>query len=159
RAQYGCWRRRGCQALRYRLIRFCFNRGSPQRTWSMAAIAMLTVLLLAQTSFAEVAKPSPRDATAVQHCLKSSRGKELNGERCIGVVADPCLKQAKSTADSNACADRELAVWDGMLNETYRRLAEHLDDDQKTKAREMQRAWIESRNKTCDFYWDYYQGT
>ena len=77
----------------------------------------------------------------------------------IGVVADPCLKQARSTADSNACAGRELAVWDSMLNDTYRRLGEHLDEQQKIKARDMQRAWIESRDKTCTFYWDYFQGT
>ena len=34
-----------------------------------------------------------------------------------------------------------------------------LDDEQKAKARDMQRAWIESRDKTCAFYWDFYQGT
>ena len=50
---------------------------------------------------------------------------------------------ARSTADQNACADRELRVWDDILNETYRRLGQHLDDDQKAKARDMQRAWIE----------------
>jgi uncharacterized protein YecT (DUF1311 family) len=27
------------------------------------------------------------------------------------------------------------------------------------KLRDMQRAWIESRNRTCDFYYDYHQGT
>ena len=116
-------------------------------------------MLTATAGFAETAKPNPRDVVGVQNCLKAPRGKELKGERCIGLVADPCLKQARSTADSNACADRELAVWDAMLNDTYRRLADHLDDEQKVKARDMQRAWIESRDKTCAFYWDYFQGT
>ena len=50
-------------------------------------------------------------------------------------------------------------MWDDILNETYRRLGQRLDDDQKAKARDMQRAWIESRDKTCVFYWDYFQGT
>jgi uncharacterized protein YecT (DUF1311 family) len=127
------------------------------RTTQGAALCLL--ILAAPASIAQTAEPNARDVAAVENCLKSQRGKELKGERCIGVVADPCLKQARSTADSNACADRELSVWDAMLNETYRRLGEHLDDDQKTKARDMQRAWIESRNKTCDFYWDYFQGT
>jgi uncharacterized protein YecT (DUF1311 family) len=125
-----------------------------------AAIAAgIMIALSATAGLADSAKPGPRDVAAVQNCLKSQRGKELNGERCIGVVADPCLKQSRSTADSNACADRELAVWDGMLNDTYRRLADHLDDEQKAKARDMQRVWIESRDKTCGFYWDYFQGT
>jgi uncharacterized protein YecT (DUF1311 family) len=124
-----------------------------------SGLAAGLAVLWAVAGHAEIAKPAPRDVNAVQSCLKSQRGKELNGERCIGVVADACLKQARSTADSNACADRELAVWDGMLNDIYRRLGERLDDEQKTKARDMQRAWIESRDKTCAFYWDYFQGT
>ena len=39
--------------------------------------------------------------------------------------------------------DRELAVWDDILNETFRRLRDKLDAEQKTKLRDMQRAWIE----------------
>jgi uncharacterized protein YecT (DUF1311 family) len=34
-----------------------------------------------------------------------------------------------------------------------------LDDEQKVKLREMQRAWIVSRDKTCGFLYDYFQGT
>jgi uncharacterized protein YecT (DUF1311 family) len=120
------------------------------------------MLVLAATSgLAETGKPQPRDVAAVQNCLKSQRGKELRGERCIGVVADPCLKgpSAGSTVGQNACADRELAVWDAMLNDTYQRLRNRLDEEQNAKMREMQRAWIESRDKTCAFYWDYFQGT
>ena len=59
----------------------------------------------------------------------------------------------------NACIDRELAVWDNILNESYRRLRAKLDADQQGKLRDMQRAWIASRDATCHFYWDYYQGT
>jgi uncharacterized protein YecT (DUF1311 family) len=121
--------------------------------------AAVALVASAAAAFAQAEKASPRDVTTVQGCLKSQRGKELNGERCIGVVVDPCLKTARSTADNNACADREWAVWDGMLNGVYRRLLDHLDDEQKTKARDMQRIWVESRDKTCGFYWVYFQGT
>ncbi len=38
-----------------------------------------------------------RDTAAVQNCLKSEHGRELDGERCIGVVAEPCLDKANST--------------------------------------------------------------
>jgi uncharacterized protein YecT (DUF1311 family) len=44
-----------------------------------------------------------------------------------------------------------------MLNDTFRRLRDKLDDERKL--RDLQRAWIESRDKTCSFYYDYYQGT
>jgi uncharacterized protein YecT (DUF1311 family) len=59
----------------------------------------------------------------------------------------------------NACIDRERAVWDDILNETFRRLREKLDEGQRVKLRDMQRAWLVSRDKTCAFYWDFYQGT
>lgn len=126
---------------------------------SAALAAAVMIVLPLGSALAETAAPTARDVAAVQDCLKSQRGRDLKGERCIGVVVDPCLKRARSTADQNACADRELRVWDDILNETYRRLGQRLDDDQKAKARDMQRAWIENRDKTCAFYWDFFQGT
>jgi uncharacterized protein YecT (DUF1311 family) len=105
-------------------------------------------------------KPAARDSAKIQDCIKSAGGPSEQ-ERCIGIVADACVKDnnAVSTADLVACAAREYAVWDDILNETFRRLRDKLDDKQKIKLRDMQRAWIESRNRTCDFYWDYHQGT
>jgi uncharacterized protein YecT (DUF1311 family) len=129
------------------------------RHGGMAFLVLVVLALSPAGSLAESSKPNPRDVEAVQNCLKSQRGQELKGERCIGVVADPCLKRAGSTADRNACADRERAVWDAMLNDIYGRLGNHLDEEQKTKARDMQRVWIDARDKTCAFYWDYFQGT
>jgi uncharacterized protein YecT (DUF1311 family) len=43
--------------------------------------------------------------------------------------------------------------------ETYRRLRDALDAQQKNKLRIMQRAWIDSRTRTCAFYWDFFRGT
>src|SRR5437867_3531436 len=133
------------------------------RAWlisvALSVVLNLAIALSPSFSVAQSPTPSARDVAAVQNCLKSPRGRELKGERCIGVVADPCLKSARSTADQNACADRELAVWDDILNETYRRLGRHLDEEQQAKARDMQRSWIETRDKTCAFYWDFFQGT
>lgn len=126
---------------------------------SAAALALLIVLGAGLSpAAAQQQKPSGRDFALIQNCLKS---KPQAQDSCIGVVADPCLErdETKSTADKNACIDRELAVWDDMLNATYRRLRDKLDEQQKTKLREMQRAWIASKEKTCAFYWDYYQGT
>jgi uncharacterized protein YecT (DUF1311 family) len=58
-----------------------------------------------------------------------------------------------------ACYSREQAVWDDILNKSYQFLRERLEKDQVVKLREMQRAWIASRDKTCDFLYDYFQGT
>jgi uncharacterized protein YecT (DUF1311 family) len=105
-------------------------------------------------------KPDARASATIQDCVKTKSATGM-GETCIGIVSNPCLERndAPSTADMVNCVAREQAVWDDILNETYRRLRDKLDDTQKEKLREMQRAWIASRDKTCTFYWDYYQGT
>ncbi|HXD45193.1 MAG TPA: lysozyme inhibitor LprI family protein [Pseudolabrys sp.] len=103
-------------------------------------------------------KPAAKDMARILNCLKA---KPLAQDSCLGIVADPCQKSdaTKSTADQNACNGREAAAWDSILNESYRKLRDKLDEAQQTKLRDMQRAWIASREKTCAFYWDYYQGT
>jgi uncharacterized protein YecT (DUF1311 family) len=50
-------------------------------------------------------------------------------------------------------------VWDNILNKSYQLLRERLEEDQVAKLRDMQRAWITSRDKTCGFLYDYFQGT
>jgi uncharacterized protein YecT (DUF1311 family) len=135
------------------------RRVATMRFGCAAIAALIALALLTASSFAEAAKPNPRDVVAVENCLKSQRGRELKGERCIGIVADPCLKRVGSTSEQNACADRETVVWDAMLNGFYERMRNNLDEEQKGKARDMQRVWIENRDKTCAFYWDFYQGT
>ncbi len=57
------------------------------------------------------------------------------------------------------CADRERAVWDDILNTSFQKLRERLDEEQVDKMREMQRAWMASRDKTCGFIYDYFEGT
>jgi uncharacterized protein YecT (DUF1311 family) len=121
----------------------------------------VAAVLAASGGQAEIAKPGARDSAALQSCIKSADGEPQKQERCIGIIADPCADRddAQSTADQVACAARELAVWDDILNETFRRLRDKLDAKQKIKLRDMQRAWIESRDRTCAFYRDYFQGT
>jgi uncharacterized protein YecT (DUF1311 family) len=130
------------------------------RALPLAAACAMT-MMMPTASLAQNAKPSARDSAAIQSCIKSVRGSARNAERCIETIAGPCLNRPKalSTADMVACASREVAVWDDILNETYRRLRDKLDEEQKPKLRDMQRAWIESRDRTCQFYYDFHQGT
>jgi uncharacterized protein YecT (DUF1311 family) len=140
------------------------------RMVALSAFAAIGVLLAAATADAQKGKqadpkPDPkqagRDSQTIQDCVKSVKGAATNAERCIGRVADPCLKRpgAVSNADMIACISRESSVWDDILNETFRRLNEQLDAEQKVKLRDMQGAWIDSRDRTCAFYYDYHQGS
>jgi uncharacterized protein YecT (DUF1311 family) len=127
-----------------------------------AAILVLILLATASTAFGQAKYPAAEHTKDIEDCIKTAAGsgKPMSAaESCIGTVADPCLKEAKSTADNMACIAREQAIWDDILNETYRRLRGKLDKQQQVKLRDMQRAWIASRDKTCAFYWDYFQGT
>lgn len=123
------------------------------------ALAFVFALAMLSIDAAQAQKLSARDSATVQDCVKSKDGAAQ--ESCVGVVSGPCLsrKETQSTADMVACIARETAVWDDILNETFRRLREKLDDKQKGKLRDMQRAWIASRDASCGFYWDYHQGT
>jgi len=126
----------------------------------MRVAAVLAAFLLLATPALAQDKPSARASATIQDCVKTKSATGM-GELCIGIVSSPCLERnaAPSTADMVNCVAGERAVWDDILNETFRRLRDKLDDEQKAKLREMQRAWIASRDKTCAFYWDYYQGT
>ena len=124
------------------------------------AVLPAVALVLSAAAFAED-KPAANDVAAIEKCLKSRTGRHWAWERCIGVVSGPCTKNEESMPPSEviACEDRERAVWDGILNESYRRLRAALDADQNNKLQDMQRAWIASRDKNCMFLHDYFQGT
>ena len=124
------------------------------------ALALASIVLLAAPALAQNGKPDAKASATIQDCVKT-KSATGTGELCIGIVSTPCLERddTKSTADMTNCVSHEQAVWDDILNETYRRLRDKLDKEQQEKLREMQRVWITSRDKTCAFYWDFFQGT
>lgn len=123
-------------------------------------IAAALILLSAMPTLAQD-KPNPKDSAAIEKCIKSKTGHHWAWEKCIGLVSDPCTKDELSMPPSEviACYSREQAVWDDILNKAYKLLRERLEEEQVVKLRDMQRAWIASRDKTCDFLYDYFQGT
>jgi uncharacterized protein YecT (DUF1311 family) len=110
-------------------------------------------LLAALPAKAEDDKPDPRDAAAIQQCIKAKTGRNWAWENCIGTVSEPCIKDEMAMPPSEimACYERERLVWDSILNDSFRRLRAKLEDKQVRKMREMQRAWIASREKSCGF--------
>jgi len=128
---------------------------------AVKACLIILALLTASPSLAQGDKPAAKDSAAIQDCIKKKTGKGWNWESCIGVISEFCSKDETSMAASEgmACYTREQAVWDHVLNESFRRVRDALDDTQKDKLHEMQRAWISSREKTCAFFYDYFEGS
>ena len=123
---------------------------------------MLTATAASRARQIQADKPAARDSAAIQDCVKSATERAACSRSAASgssPIPAPMRDNAMSTADQVACAAREHAVWDDILNETFRRLRDKLDAKQKIKLRDMQRAWVESRDRTCAFYWDYHQGT
>jgi uncharacterized protein YecT (DUF1311 family) len=122
-------------------------------------IALLSLQLMSPALAQD--KPDARDSAAIQDCIKAKTGTNWNWENCIGTISNVCAKDETSMAPSEVivCYAREQAVWDDILNDSFRRLREALDDKQTRKLRDMQRAWITSRDKTCGFIYDYFEGS
>jgi uncharacterized protein YecT (DUF1311 family) len=70
------------------------------------------------------------------------------------LLATPCQNtpEGQSNLGMADCFRRETAIWDVVLNENFKALRALLDERQVTRLRDMQRAWIASRDATCGFY-------
>lgn len=106
------------------------------------------------------------DADLTRTCLAAQAGEDGQPETCIGVAAAQCMEQPGgfTTYGMSACLGLEYDLWDGMLNDSYRRVmagAEAADAEmadmgsaapkQVPALREMQRNWIDFRNAACAF--------
>jgi uncharacterized protein YecT (DUF1311 family) len=123
-------------------------------------------LLLAPTSAAQAADaPDPKDLRAITSCVEKQEkasSETAATEACIGTVAKPCFKNDETSvpdAQVTQCFDREQRAWDKLLNDAYRQLHDALEPTQQIKLRDMQRAWLDSREKSCMFFYDFFQGT
>ena len=131
------------------------------RLASIAALAILAACCVPKDGLAQTRAASPKDVAAIRGCAERFAENVTEGERqCLfALVADPCSKSRQSGAGPTECYRIEQGIWDELLNDNFRTLREQLDDDQKEKLRDMQRAWIAYRNSTCEFYYHKIQGS
>jgi uncharacterized protein YecT (DUF1311 family) len=129
-------------------------------------ILLCAGLLLARAPMARAADaPDPKDLAAVKSCVERQEKASTETtaiEVCIGTVAKPCFRNDETSvpdAEVTQCFDREQRAWDKLLNDAYKALQGALDNGQQVKLRDMQRAWLASREKSCMFFYDYFQGT
>jgi len=127
---------------------------------SMIRWAALSLIFLVTPALADD-KPAPKDVAAIEQCITTKTGANWAWEQCIGIIGNKCAEHEErmSPADVIECYAREQLVWDDILNKSFQALRKALDDEQVKKMQQMQRAWIASRDKTCGFIYDYFQGT
>jgi uncharacterized protein YecT (DUF1311 family) len=114
------------------------------------------IALLATSSIegqAQTRRPTEKEIAAIQECVKQNAATE-KAESCIyKLVAEPCSEaEGGSNLGRADCYRVERAIWDLVLNEAYKELQDELQKTQLSKLREMQRAWIAARDRTCEFY-------
>src|SRR5687768_2476964 len=105
---------------------------------------VIAAVVAAGAVLAQTQKVDPRDSAAIDACIKEARGKNRHAESCIGSIADPCVAEpaGQSTAGAAACYNRELLVWDDMLNGAYEQLRKGLAAPKSAKLQSAQRAWL-----------------
>jgi uncharacterized protein YecT (DUF1311 family) len=132
---------------------------------SVQIFLIATLVSFACPSARATDAPAQKDVATLTSCLdapvKGPTGQEIDEARCLNKIAAPCIGDPGSARDASqvACYDRERLVWDKILNDSYRTMVGGLDPDQAGKLREMQRAWIQVRDLTCGFWYEYFQGT
>ena len=129
-------------------------------------VALAFALIIGAPLSARADTPDAKDVGGLGECLrkadKSGGTQEADEAACLMTIAKPCMggdETSVSSAQQIACLDRERLVWDKMVNDSYKAMMAALDADQQAKLREMQRSWIHTRDLTCAFWYDYFQGT
>jgi uncharacterized protein YecT (DUF1311 family) len=132
---------------------------------SLFAVLLVSLLALfaADVTHGQPAKPTATEVKAVRECAaKYADDLEAAERECLfKLVALPCADRPDNQANAAQadCFRLEASIWDDLLNQNYRELRDALGQDQQVKLREMQQAWITSRDRTCAFYHHKIQGT
>jgi len=130
-----------------------------RRTGSVSLLAagfVAGMTLLATSTIdgkAQTRRPNAKEIAAIQECVKQSAGTDKADSCIYKLVAEPCSEaEGGSNLGRADCYRIEQAIWDRLLNEAYQQLQGELQKTQLGKLREMQRAWIAARDRTCEFY-------
>jgi uncharacterized protein YecT (DUF1311 family) len=130
-------------------------------------LSLALALIVAGPLPARADAPAAKDVATIGDCLRKQDKKERGSQEadeaaCLMTVAKPCMGGDETGVSSRRqieCLDRERLIWDKIVNDSYKTMMNALEPDQQAKLREMQRSWIHTRDLTCAFWYDYFQGT
>jgi hypothetical protein len=113
-------------------------------------IAIWGILSFPDTVRAQ-AGPTAADLKTTQICL--DRKDAHLGNKCIGIVADPCIEAAAGDgAKARACAARELAVWDTQMENALRKVGAGGFREVIGAVAQSQKAWQSSDRELCSMF-------
>jgi hypothetical protein len=113
----------------------------------MKSCVMVFAVLMAGVAVAQ--GRTSKKKLSVEACLTASKAPP-NSDACIGASSNRCIgpdECAKSSSEVVARLDGEQKQWDKVLNSSFQKLPE-----QQAKLRDMQRVWIDARDRTYTFY-------
>jgi uncharacterized protein YecT (DUF1311 family) len=120
------------------------------------ALAVLVLCAWVGAGRAQADKPTAQQIGAIRACAEKNQDDIAEAEhRCLfNLVAKPCQKtsEGQSNLGMADCFRIETMIWDDLLNDNYKKLRADIDDKQAGSLRDMQRAWVASRDSTCGFY-------
>jgi len=130
------------------------------------SLSFALALIVAGPLPARADAAAAKDVATIGDCLrkrdKAGGSQEADEAACLMTVAKPCMggdETGVSPGRQIDCLDRERLVWDRIVNGSYKTMMNALEPEQQDKLREMQRSWMHSRDLTCAFWYDYFQGT
>ncbi|MFP4125976.1 MAG: lysozyme inhibitor LprI family protein [Alphaproteobacteria bacterium] len=119
----------------------------------MRALVAVLVLLAA----AAPAARADDDRDYLQACLAAAGGKTAAARTtCFGQVSEVCLSRSNGEpADMLDCAERELAAWQGLLDEALAGLRAREPEARVAAIETAQTAWRDWREARCAVYATY----
>jgi uncharacterized protein YecT (DUF1311 family) len=130
------------------------------------SLSLALALIVGSPPAARAEAPPAKDVATIGDCLRKQDNKKPTQEgeeaACLMAVAKPCMGGDEDGARDRRkidCLDRERLVWDQIVNESYKTLMKALEPEQQDKLRLMQRSWIQTRDLSCGFWYDYFEGT
>ncbi len=124
-------------------------------------MALAGLIMLAVSAVSAAEPPAAADFAVIEACLDNNQAAGTHRDRlCLELIASPCqaLPGGETTIGMVMCRQRELAVWDSLLNRYYTDLNRQLDGTARTALRQAQRAWIPFRDAVCAFPPAVYEG-
>jgi uncharacterized protein YecT (DUF1311 family) len=127
----------------------------------LVVLSFLTCFLTSHAAVAET--PDAQDVRKITACLqrfdKAAASQEAY-EACVSKIATPCIKGDEGRDRKQIeCFDRERMVWDKIVNDSYKTIMDGIEPEQQEKLRAVQRSWIQTRDLTCNFWYDFFQGS